>query len=121
AIQGACIVLVRALAPREDTSAGDPGDAWDGIRIVARSRLLRAMAAITLLAAMSATALDYAFKADIASSGRGPLGALAIYYTITNVATALVQLLATERTIARLGVARGASVLPAVLAGFSLA
>ena len=121
ALQLACIALFRALSPRQEVSNVDAGDAWDGMRVVARSRLLRVMAAIALLSAMGAAALDYMFKAEIATSGRGALGALAIYYTITNVATALVQLLATERAIARLGVGRGAAVLPAMLAGFSLA
>ncbi len=119
-LQIACIALLRAVAGRSGAQAEDSGDVWEGMRVVARSRLLRAMAALTLLLAMSAAALDYAFKVQIAGSARGPLGALGIYYTVTNVATALVQLLVTNRAIARVGVGRAAAVLPAVLATFSL-
>ncbi|MGH9885845.1 MAG: hypothetical protein ACREBE_09970, partial [bacterium] len=54
-------------------------------------------------------------------STHGALGTLATYYTITNIATTLVQLLLTERAIARLGVGRGAAVLPLTLATASLA
>src|SRR5262249_10116216 len=120
ALQVACVVLLRALSRRRVAAgahADEPGDVWQGMRVVAHTPLLRHMAGIALLVAISAAALDYAFKAEIAGSARGPLGALAIYYTIVDVATSLTQLLATDRVIARIGVARGAAVLPAVLAG----
>jgi hypothetical protein len=120
AMQVACVVLLRTIGDRTTAQAGDSGDVWEGMRVVGRSKLLRAMAAVTLLLAMSAAALDYAFKVQIAGSTRGALGALGIYYTVTNVITAVVQIVATNRLIARLGIGRGAAALPAVLTVFSL-
>jgi ATP/ADP translocase len=115
-----CIALLRGVAGHAGPAEEPAGDVWEGMRVVARSRLLRTMANLTLLLAISAAALDYAFKAQIASSARGPLGALGIYYTVTNVVTALVQLFATDRAIARIGVGRSAAILPGALAAATL-
>jgi hypothetical protein len=119
-MQVANIVLLRTFGDRTSAQANDAGDVWEGMRVVARSKLLCAMAAVALLVAMSASALDYAFKAQIVGSARGPLGALGVYYTVTNVVTALVQIFVTKRVIARIGVGRGAAMLPAVVATLSL-
>jgi hypothetical protein len=120
AMQIACIVLIRALGRHQSAASADPGDVWEGMRVVARTPLLRSMAAMALLTAMAAAALDYVFKVQIAGSARGPLGALGIYYAVTNVVTALVQLSFANRAIARVGAARAAVVLPAIVAAFSL-
>jgi hypothetical protein len=120
ALQIACIVLLRVLGRHQRSAPEEVSDVWEGMRVVARTPLLRAMAIVALLAAVAAATLDYVFKVQIASSARGPLGALGIYYAVTNVATALVQLLATQRAIARVGAARTVAVLPAVIAAVSL-
>ena len=121
ALQVICAVLLRVLGRRHDArDAADDGDVWEGMRVVARSPLLRAMAAIAVLVAMAAAALDYVFKAQIASSGHGVLGKLGLFYTATNVVTAIVQIVLTNRAIVRIGVGRSAAVLPGVLAIVSL-
>jgi hypothetical protein len=120
ALHLACVALVRALARHQEAKPEEPGDVWEGMRVVGRSPLLRAMATIALLATMGVAALDYAFKVQIAGSARGPLRALGIYYTVTNVITALVQMLITTRAIARIGVGRSASLWPAIVAAVSV-
>jgi hypothetical protein len=121
-LQLACAGLLRVLAHRVSlVRTSETADVWEGLRTVARSSLLRRVAVVAVLGAISAAALDYVFKAAIANAGDGPLAALATYYTITNAATVLLQGLLTDRAIARLGVARAVAVLPATVAGFSLA
>ena len=93
---------------------------WAAIRVVARSALLREVAALVVLAAMGAAALDYVFKADLMrGSSAMPLRPLAIYYTATSVLTALVQLAITGTLVRRLGAPRSVVVLPATLIGFT--
>ena len=119
ALQIACAVLLRMRGRHPSPATEEVGDVWEGMRVVARTPLLRSMAAIALLTAMSAAALDYVFKVQIAGSARGPLGALGIYYVVSNVATALVQLFVTKHALARVGAGRAMAALPAVLAAFS--
>jgi ATP:ADP antiporter, AAA family len=91
---------------------------WAGVQVIARSQLLRDVALLVVLGAMGAAALDYVFKAGIMSSAQhGPLKALAMYYTLTSVVTAIVQFVATDRTIAKLGVAGSAVALPITVTG----
>lgn len=118
ALQLACVGLLRALGGF--AKQGEPTDVWEGMRVVARTPLLRMMAVVAILMAMSAAALDYTFKVQIAGSARGALGMLGIYYAITNVVTALVQMFVTQRALTRLGAARAAAVLPVAVAAFAL-
>jgi hypothetical protein len=120
ALQLVCAALIRAPGRHQSAVTEEAGDVWEGMRVVARTPLLKAMAATAVLTGMAAATLDYVFKAQIATSARGPLGALGIYYTVTNVATALVQLAVTRRVIARFGAARAVALLPVVLAAFSI-
>jgi ATP/ADP translocase len=89
---------------------------------VTRSRLLRNLGIVVVLGAVAAGVLDYVFKADIvatASSG-GLLHSLAIYYTVTSVLTAVVQVAICGPLIARLGVPRSVMTLPLVVTAFGL-
>ncbi|MDB4956985.1 MAG: hypothetical protein JWO36_4554, partial [Myxococcales bacterium] len=119
-LQLGSVGLLRVLGRQPSHAPNETAPSvWEGVRVVARSALLRNVAIVAVVGAMGAAALDYVFKAELVSTSRsGPLGALAIYYTITNVATAVVQLAFTSRLVAKLGVARNASMLPATLAGF---
>ncbi|HEY0255724.1 MAG TPA: hypothetical protein VGC41_29545 [Kofleriaceae bacterium] len=111
-------LLLAALGRRAPLTAPEANPSiWTGTRVIAKSSLLRNVFALIVLGAMGAAALDYVFKADISRAG-SPLKALALYYTVTSVVTAIVQLVATDKTIAKLGVAGSAVALPMTVAGF---
>ncbi|MFT3692955.1 MAG: hypothetical protein QM831_07430 [Kofleriaceae bacterium] len=120
-MQLVCAALLVALGRHVQVAAVDKDPSiWAGTRVIARSRLLRNVAALVILGAMGAAALDYVFKADVVRTGT-PLKALALYYTVTSVLTAIVQAVATDKTIAKLGVAGSAIALPMTVAGFGAA
>ena len=121
ALQLACAVVLFVLGRGiRHTRSQDASRPWAAIRVIGRSSLLREIAILVVLSAMGAAALDYVFKADLMrGSGSAPLRPLAIYHTITNVLTALVQLLITGRLVRRLGAPRSVVVLPATVVGFS--
>jgi hypothetical protein len=78
-----------------------------------------------ILGAVGAGVLDYVFKADIvrassAASHDGLLRTLAIFYTVTSVITAIVQVVVCGPLIARLGVSRSVGTLPVTLTAFGL-
>jgi len=118
-LQLASAVFLASLGSHAVQAAPDPNPSiWNGTRAIARSPLLRNIAALIIFGAMGAAALDYVFKADLVREG-APLKGLALYYTVTSVITALVQLVATDKTIARLGAAGGAVALPLTVTGFA--
>jgi hypothetical protein len=94
---------------------------WTALKHGAKQPLLRNVAAIVVLGAVAAGVLDYVFKADIVRAGDDSLlRSLALFYTVTNVITAVVQLAFCGPLIAKLGVPRSVAALPATLTGFSL-
>jgi hypothetical protein len=99
-----------------------PAGTWAAFRVVTRSQLLRNVAAIVVLGAVAAGVMDYVFKADIVqmSSKAGLLRSLAIFYTVTNVITAIVQIAVCAPLIARLGVPRGVATLPITITVFGV-
>jgi len=99
------------VAPRSDESS------TAAIKLVIKTPLLRNLALIVVLGAVAATALDYVFKAQVvaASGEEGPLRFFAIYYTATNILTALAQILLGRFVLEKLGVARSISTLPAAV------
>lgn len=90
------------------------------LRVVMRSRLLRNLGVVVVLGAIAACVLDYVFKADLVatSSKVGLLRSLAIYYTVTSVLTAVVQIVVSGPLLARLGVPRSVATLPLVVTAF---
>jgi ATP/ADP translocase len=122
-MQVMCAGMLFLLGRRSVHVPADPDPSiWAGAQVIARSQLLRDVALLVVLGAMGAAALDYVFKAGIMSSAQhGPLKALAMYYTLTSVVTAIVQFVATDRTIAKLGVAGSAVALPITVTGFAAA
>lgn len=118
-LQLACAV---ALYLSRDTSIRPPSPPRFALGVVTRSRLLRNLGIMVVLGAVAAGVLDYVFKADIvatASSG-GLLRSLAIYYMVTSVFTAVVQVAICGPLIARLGVPRSVATLPLVVTAFGL-
>jgi ATP:ADP antiporter, AAA family len=96
--------------------------AWLALRGVARSPLLRNIGGIVVLGAIAAGVMDYVFKADIvaASSHDGLLRSLAIFYTVTSVVTAFIQVAVCGPIIARLGVPRSVATLPITVTAFGV-
>jgi len=97
-------------------------ETWRALREVTRSALLRNVGGIVVLGAIAGGIMDYVFKADIvnASSRDGLLRSLAIFYTVTSVLTAVVQIAVCGPLIARLGVPRSVATLPATVTVFGL-
>nr|MBA3456986.1 hypothetical protein [Deltaproteobacteria bacterium] len=103
-----------AEAPSEGT--------WTALRHAAKAPLFRNVGLIVVLGAVAAGLIDYVFKADIvaAASNGELLRSLAVFYTITNVLTAVIQLSVCGPIIARLGVPRSVATLPITVTAFSL-
>ncbi len=95
---------------------------WTAIGGVVRSSLLRKAGLVVVVTAIGAGALDYVFKADIVGhkTHADLLRQLAMFYTVTNIITALVQVVLTGPILNFLGVPRSVSSLPYVLTSFSL-
>ena len=92
------------------------------LKEAAKSPLLRNIGLIVVLGAIAGGIMDYVFKADIVggASNDSLLRSLAVFYTVTNIITAIVQLALTSSVIQRLGVARSVGTLPLALSGFGL-
>ncbi|HEY0990458.1 MAG TPA: hypothetical protein VGD80_25570 [Kofleriaceae bacterium] len=91
------------------------------LRVIARSSLLRNLAVVVVLGAIAGSLLDFVLKAQIAGSSNGVLRSLALYYTVTNVVTAVVQIVFGGALIARLGVPRSIAALPLAVVSFGTA
>ncbi|HEU4729620.1 MAG TPA: hypothetical protein VFT22_17110 [Kofleriaceae bacterium] len=109
-------------AIEHEPSATRQAGTWMAVRVVTRSQLLRNVGGVVILGAVAAGVLDYVFKADIVavSSHDGLLRSLAIFYTVTNVVTAIVQVVVCSPLIARLGVPRSVATLPVTVTAFGL-
>ena len=122
-MQGLSAVLLSILG-RGAHLKETPGtlSTWSALGGVARSHLLRKAGLVVVATAVGAGALDYVFKADIVHGGSSAdlLGSLAIFYTITNIVTAVVQVVLCGPALAMLGVPRTVATLPVTLTGFSV-
>jgi hypothetical protein len=98
----------------------DPSPPRFALGVVTRSPLLRNVGFVVVLGAIAACILDYVFKADLvaSSSKLDLLRSLAIYYTVTSVLTAIVQVALSGPLLARLGVPRSVATLPLVVTAF---
>jgi hypothetical protein len=95
---------------------------WSALGSVAKSQLLRNAGLVVVATAVGAGALDYVFKADIVQGGSRAdlLRALAVFYTVTNIITAIVQVVLCGPALSLLGVPRTVSTLPVAVTGFSV-
>ncbi|HEX3764207.1 MAG TPA: hypothetical protein VHW23_36185 [Kofleriaceae bacterium] len=125
ALQLICAVTLRLFGgvERHAPVAAAPGDTWVALRTATGSPLLRVLGGLVILGAVAAAVMDYIFKADIVRGGGHDslLRSLAIFYTVTSVITAIVQVGVCGPLIARLGVARSVGTLPATIAVFGIA
>jgi ATP/ADP translocase len=122
-MQGTCAVLLAILGHKvriKETPQVE--SSWSALAGVVRSHLLRKAGLVVVITAIGAGALDYVFKSDIVHHGPHAdlLGTLAIFYTVTNIITAVVQIVLCGPAIATLGVPRSVTTLPVTLTGFSL-
>jgi hypothetical protein len=124
-LQLTCAVTLRMFgwAERREPVAAAPGDTWLALRTATGSPLLRVLGGLVILGAVAAAVMDYVFKADIVrgASHDGVLRSLAIFYIVTSVITAVVQLAVCGPLIARLGVARSVATLPTAVTAFGIA
>ena len=120
----ALLVFGQGAAPRAETAKPEEAKVgtWSSLGIVAHSRLLRSIAAIVILSAVAGGIMDYVFKADMVGAGskHSLLRSLAVFYTVTNIITAVVQIAVCGPIISRLGVARSAATLPVAVTGFGI-
>jgi AAA family ATP:ADP antiporter len=132
ALQLACAPLVVTIWRRrpEQVDADEPASGDDvagGLRaslaMIARSRYLKAIAALVLLSALSTTVAGWQFKA-IAKMAVPDTDELAVFFGTFNMyaglASLVVQLVATSRILKHLGVGPALFVVPVALAGGSV-
>jgi AAA family ATP:ADP antiporter len=125
-MQLACAATLYLLRGPEPPMAAAPAvpvtGTWFALGVVTRSRLLRNVGAVVVLGAVAAGVLDYVFKADLVAgaSSASLLRSLAIYYTVTSVLTAVVQVAVCGPLVARLGVPRSIATLPIAVTAFGL-
>ena len=95
---------------------------WRALGQVARTSLLRRAGLVVVITAVGAGALDYVFKADIVHGGSRAdlLRTLAVFYTVTNIITAVVQIGLCGPVLNWLGVPRSVSTLPWTLTAFGV-
>jgi hypothetical protein len=99
-----------------------PGEAppslGEGLRAAARTPYLRSLAALVVLAAAGAALLDYAFMAHVRAitpRGEDLVRIFSVFYTASALAAFLLQAGVARPALERLGLARTAGTLPAVL------
>ncbi len=94
---------------------------WFALGVVARSRLLRNIGILVVLGAIAAGVLDYVFKADLAAGASKDdlLQSLAMYYMVTSILTAVIQVAVCGPVIAKLGVPRSVAMLPLAVTTFT--
>jgi ATP:ADP antiporter, AAA family len=119
-LAAALLVVVERGAPPPLAPADDQGQGADAV--LSGSRILRAspyLMGLALLVALTSAAegvLDYVFKARAAgatTSGEDLLRIFAAFYTATALLAVFIQVTVLRRILARLGIARSASLLPA--------
>ncbi len=125
-LQLACAVALLGFGQRRPRPIAQPDEpkpgVWSSLGTIARSRLLRGIGAIVILSAIAAGVMDYVFKADMVNgtSKDTLLRSLAVFYTITNIITAVVQIAVCGPIISRLGVPRSVATLPVAVTGFGI-
>jgi AAA family ATP:ADP antiporter len=118
-VAAALVVAVERGAPplpQADTDMQGADAVLSGSRILRASSYLMGLALLVALTSAAEGVLDYVFKARAAaatSSGEELLRVFAVFYTATALLGIFIQVTALRRIMARLGIARSASLLPA--------
>ncbi|MBA3459598.1 MAG: hypothetical protein H0T46_06540 [Deltaproteobacteria bacterium] len=123
-LQGVSALVLSLLVGHESHHEPEPEAtaALASLRTIARTALLRNLTIVVVLGAISAAALDYVFKMEVvAASDNGPLRMLALYQLGTAIVTAFIQIVAAQKVLQVLGVARSVGTLPLTVTGFGIA
>jgi len=120
-----CAALVLPLRPstakHRDSSIEQDVGIRAGMQVFKRMPYLRNLAYLVFLGAVSAALIDYAFKAEVATTlagGEAMMRFFALYYTAIGIVTLVVQSSLSRRSLERLGLAGTSATLPAtVVAG----
>ena len=114
--------LAQRAVPANPGPEGGGNPAFEGARLVFRSRYLLAIVAIVGIYEIVSTILDFQFTSTIAHYLEGPaIGAqFATVFAITNVVALAVQLLFTSLIMTRFGVGVALLVLPIAILGGSV-
>ena len=118
-VAAALVVAVERGAPplpQADNEMQDAAAMLSGGRILRASSYLMGLALLVALTSAAEGVLDYVFKARAAAattSGEELLRVFAAFYTATALLGIFIQVTALRRIMARLGIARSASLLPA--------
>lgn len=118
-VAAALVVVVERGAPplpQADNEMQDAAAMLSGGRILRASSYLMGLALLVALTSAAEGVLDYVFKARAAAattSGEELLRVFAAFYTATALLGIFIQVTALRRIMARLGIARSASLLPA--------
>ncbi|HEX6276544.1 MAG TPA: Npt1/Npt2 family nucleotide transporter [Polyangiaceae bacterium] len=111
--------LLRALSgarPGSDAPSPETAD----VRSVTASSYLRTIAALVILTGFSSALVDFCFKAQVsaqATSATTLVSFFAVFYTITSVASVLLQLSIARWVLAELGLGLALAALPASMLG----
>lgn len=124
-LQLACAVALLAFGGghKQTAPAVAPSEgAWTALKLATKSPLLRNIGIVVILGAAAAGIMDYVFKADIVggASHDSLLRSLAVFYTVTNVITAVIQVTVCGPLISKLGVPRSVGTLPGTVTAFGL-
>jgi ATP:ADP antiporter, AAA family len=126
-VLGAMHLLCAALLPW--LGASDPGVATErgsptlGLRVIRDTPYLRQMAILVALASMTAAILDYVLKATAAatfSDSDSLVSFFAAFYTVTGLATLVVQRGFSQAALRRFGLGAAMAVVPATLLAMSV-
>jgi AAA family ATP:ADP antiporter len=101
---------------REGAAAAEPDSVLSAGLVLRTSPYLLAIAALVCLTSAAEGVLDYVFKARasaVTPTGEQLLRLFAAFYTATALLGIFIQVTALRRVLARLGIARSASLLPA--------
>ena len=116
----ACFLSVRAIGEPRRTVARDNADSTmeSGIHLLATDRYLQLMGLLMVLAAVMASLVDYAFKAEAAqriASGEELIAFFGQFYAAVGVLTFLVQSALGPRLLKRYGIGVALAVMPGVV------
>ncbi|HEX6765937.1 MAG TPA: hypothetical protein VF103_10680, partial [Polyangiaceae bacterium] len=115
-------LLLRALSGRGRSNEQSSPGAKD-VRSVTAGSYLRSIAVLVVLSGLSSALVDFCFKTQVsagASSGQTLVSFFAVFYTVTSVASILLQLSVARWVLADLGLGVSLAALPAALFGFGI-
>jgi hypothetical protein len=118
-----CAALLPWLGASPTHATGQRDSATLGLRVIRDTPYLRQMAVLVALTSMTAAVLDYVLKATAAatfSSSDSLVSFFAAFYTVTGLATLVVQRGFSQAALRRFGLGAAMAVVPATLLAMSI-